>query len=172
MENETTYFDRAKFDDVWQRVLASGTNPADIGVTANPGNAPGGVDDAAQLRDFMDDEANDAQIYCTLASLCAGSARRELLAIAADERCHLKHLRARYFILTGETYTPPSACPLIYSVSQTLRRKYTGELEGAAAYRSAAAATSDMTLRDIYLAHAEDEARHSKIIGCLIENMM
>lgn len=167
MVNNDSKFDRAKFDAVWQRVMP-GAAENDMYQNTLKKDA----DDAVQLREFMDDEANDAQTYCMLASMCAGSARQMLHRISSDERCHLKKLRAKYFILTGETYTPPNAYPLIYSVPDSLRRKYTGEKEGSAAYRAAAVKTSKEELSDTYIALSEDEARHSKMIGCIIENMM
>lgn len=162
-------FDRAKFDAVWRRVMPEALENNNK-QKARTKSAE--TDNAGQLRDFMDDEANDAKAYCLLAAMCSGSTRQQLLRISSDERCHLKKLRARYFILTGDIYAPPNACPLIYSVRDALRRRYTGEQDGAAAYRAAAETTSGKDLADTYLALAEDEARHSKIIGCLIENMM
>jgi rubrerythrin len=127
--------------------------------------------EAERLRDFMVGEACDAHFYRMLASMCSGNAYQMLSRISADERCHLKRLRARYFILTGETYTLPNSCPLIYTAPDALRRKYAGEKEGSAAYRAAAEKTSDTDLKGTYLSLAEDEARHSRIIGCIIENM-
>lgn len=161
-------FDRAKFDEIWQRVMP-GTNENNINVQSE--QKPTETHEAGQLRDFMDDEANDVQTYCVLASKCSDSTRQTLLRISSDERCHLKKLKAKYFILTGKTYTPPNACPLIYSVSETLRQKYIGEKDGAAAYLAAAEKTSNPELKDTYLALSEDEARHSKLISCLIENL-
>ncbi len=153
MDNNDLQFDKAKFNAVWQRIMP-------------------GTEDIGQLRRFMDDEASDAQIYCMLASMCSGSSRQTLLRISSDERYHLKKLRAQHFILTGETYKPPSTCPLIYSVPDTLRRKYTGEKEGSAAYRAGAEKTLNKDLADTYLAFSEDEAHHSRMIGCIIENLL
>jgi rubrerythrin len=160
--------DRDRFDAVWRRVMPE---PAEYGVRQKAVKQTTS-DDACRLREFMDNEAQDARIYCMLASMCSGSPRQALLRISSDERCHLKKLRARYFILTGEMYKPAEACPLIYSVPDALRKKHQGEKEGAAAFRSAAEMTSDRELADTYLAHADDEARHSKMIGCIIENII
>jgi len=130
------------------------------------------IDEACRLRGFMDNEAQDALTYGMLAALCCGSTRQKLFRIAMDEQCHLKKLRATYFILTGEMYMPPKACPLICDLPETLRRKYQDEKEGSAAYRNAAETTSVNELADTYPALAEDEARHLKIIGCVIENIL
>ena len=160
-------FDRNRFDAVWRRVMDASDEhgPASKNQTGTAGSV-----DYEKLRRFMDDEACDAQLYTALAARCV-NARRTLLCIAADEKRHLRKLKARYFILTGETYDPPGTCPLIRSVSDALRLKYAGEREGAEAYREAAGDTADPELRDTYLALSQDEARHSKTIEHLIENM-
>jgi rubrerythrin len=172
MERSNYEFDRARFDAVWQRVIPE--MAANIPKQPRPDQHTA-AKEADTLRDMMADEACDAQFYSTLACMlavrCSGNTSQMLSRISADERCHLKRLRARYFILTGETYTPPNTCPVIYSVGDALRRKYSGEKEGAAAYRTAAEETADAELRDTYLALSADEARHSKMIGCIIETM-
>lgn len=172
MDNAFPGFDRAKFDAVWQRVMPEASKTTDHLTFANPMQMTPAADDLAQLRDFMDDEANDAQLYCKLASMCCGSSRQMLLNISSDERCHLKKLNAKYFIFTGEVYTPAKACPLIYSVCDTLRKKYAGELAGAAAYKAAAEKTGFPALSDTYLELSSDEMRHSRTIGCIIEKMI
>ncbi|SHH91964.1 Ferritin-like domain-containing protein [Sporobacter termitidis DSM 10068] len=168
MERDNDQFDRAKFDAVWRRVMPE---MADAVPEQKPAVKRTEPDENERLRAFMDDESCDAQLYCLLANKCSGNARQTLMRISCDERHHLKKLRAKYFIRTGETYTPPSTCPLICAVPDALRRKYSDEKAGAAAYRAAAGATPDADLKDTYLALSEDEARHAGIIGCLIENM-
>ena len=168
MDNKDPVFDRAKFNAVWRRVMPEASE-YDTEQKAAKQTEP---DDARQLREFMDGEAQDARAYCTLAAMCFGNTRQTLLHIAADERCHIKKLKAGYFILTGAMYEPPASCPLIYSVPETLRSTYKSEKEAACAYRSAASMTPDKELADTYLALADNEARHWKLIGCIIENMM
>lgn len=168
MNNSDNQFDRTKFDAVWHRVL-TGTSNSGLGT---PGCPKPEHDDTVQLRRFMDDEAGDAQLYWVLSTKFTGSTRSSLLRISSDEQHHLKRLRGLYFIMTGETYTPPGSCPLILSARQTLRRKYDGERAGAAAYLSAASMTQRQDLSDTYTALAQDETRHSKMIGCMIENML
>lgn len=169
MDSNDVVFDRSKFDAVWRRVMPEA---AEFNRYDNTNTQKHAADDTAQLRAFMDDEANDAQTYSILATMCPGTIRNMLSKISADERWHLKKLRARYFILTGETYTPPDACPLIYAIPNMLRYKYAGEKGGAAAYNAAASKTSIPELADTYHALAEDELRHSKIIACIITSIM
>lgn len=161
-------FDRAKFDAVWRRVMPEAAD------NNREQNAPKQTepDEACRLREFMDNEAQDARTYLMLAAMCSGSTLKRLNRIATDEQCHLKKLRAGYFILTGNMYKPPEACPLICSVPETLRRKYRDEKEGSDAYRDAAETTSISELANTYRALAEDEARHLKILGCIIENIL
>ncbi len=168
MDNTDPIFDRAKFDAVWRRVMPEAAEATTKQKTINQ-NAYS--DDTCRLCEFMDSEANDTRVYCLLASMCAGIMRQSLYRISSDKKCHLKKLRAKYFIRTGEIYTPPGACPLIYSVKDTLRRLYADEKERSAAYRAAAEKTADHELADTYLAHAEDAVRHIKAIGCMIESM-
>lgn len=168
MERYENQFDRAKFDAVWRRVMG---DDRESGPLSNPKSQRADQGEDEKLRRFMDDEACDAQFYATLACKYTGMARQILQRISSDEKCHLKRLRARYFILTGKTYTLPDTCPLIYSPADALRRKYSGEKEGAQAYLDAAEQTGDPDLRDTYLALSQDEARHSKMVGSIIENM-
>ena len=169
MEQNDSYFDRAKFDAVWQRVrgASDGNCPA-----PNTAGQRSGMDESERLRRFMDGEACDARFYAALACRCPGTSRQALLRIAADEACHLKRLRARYFLLTGAAYTPPEACPLIVTTPDALRGKHADEREGAAAYRAAAEQTPDQELKDTYLCLSQDEARHARTIVCLLEGLL
>jgi rubrerythrin len=167
MDNAGIYYDNEKFDAVWKRVM---NEPEDGSRKVNAsGSAGTDADEAAQLQAFMNDEACDAQFYATLAGLAPSGAKNALCRIACDEKGHLKRLRAHYYLLTGETYTPPGACPLIYRIPEALRQKYAGEAAGAKAYMEAAARTGNEELGETYRALGADEARHRKIIGCLIE---
>lgn len=168
MEYSSNQFDRAKFDAVWKRVKPEmALNMKDLRENGRYSVS----EDCDRLRGFMDGESCDAEFYGMLALKCSGCARQMLLRISADEQGHLKKLRAKYFILTGETYKPPNACPLIRTVPDALRRKYSGEKEGSVAYRTAAEDAADTDLKDTYLALSADEARHSKAIGCIIETL-
>lgn len=161
-------FDRAKFEAVWRRVMPEAAGQ--IG-ELNAANRPE-KGDACRLREFMDNEAQDARVYRMLAAACSGSARQGLHQIVLDEQCHLRKLKAVYFILTGKIYKPPETCPFIRDLPETLRCKYRDEKEESAAYKDAAEATSVNELADIYPALAEDEARHYKIIARIIENIL
>jgi hypothetical protein len=120
MEHIDYGFDRAKFDAVWRRV-----KPESAVITPAPAlpNYHSEDKEAARLRELMTQEACDARFYGALAARCSGYMRRVLSRLSAEEFCHLKRLRAQYFILTGQSFTPPNACPVIYSVHDALRRR-------------------------------------------------
>ena len=158
-----------KFDAVWRRVMSeSAYSQANAGINADNPDAA----EAARLRTFMDDEATDAQMYSVLAGILCGRAHKTLAAISADERRHLKKLRATHFIRTGKTYMPPAACPFIHSVRETLRLKILGEMEGADAYLKAADETGDDALSETYRMFASDEMRHAHLLGEIIESIL
>jgi rubrerythrin len=163
-----TYKDR--FDAVWRRVMSGGTEDAQ-----RPGAKPKAHDpsaaEAGRLRSFMDDEATDAQIYGLLARKFRGRTRQTLLCLSSEERCHLKKLRAKYFILTGRTYAPPAACPFARNVPETLRLKVMDEAESAKAYLDAADETGYAELAETYRALASDETRHSRMLSDIIETL-
>ena len=160
-----------KFDAVWRRVMSESakSNPQ---YSATRPNAPDAeLAQAARLRKFMDDEANDAQLYGLLASMFSGRARGTLCSIAANERYHLKKLRTQYFIRTGKTYRPPRACPFIRSAPETLRLKVMDEAEGARAYQNAANETGYDDLAETYRRLASDEMRHAQMLSDIIESL-
>jgi rubrerythrin len=128
----------------------------------------------------MDGEAGDAQLYAVLSRLVAGGPKRQvrqlaaqaLLRLSGDEIGHLKRLRAYYFLLTGEAYTPPSSCPLIRGINDALRHRYAAEKKASDAYLAASVSASSDDLPEIYRALAADEARHLKTICFLLENTL
>ena len=166
---QNTYTD--KFDAVWRRVMSE-----NAGQNAQLENTPMKTDgndviETDRLRKFMDDEVCDARLYELVASKVSVRTRQTLLKIAADERRHLKKLRAKYFILTGKTYTPPDSCPYTRYVPETLRQKVKGEAEGAKAYRAAADETGHPGLAETYRQLAADETYHALLLGNIIEDM-
>ena len=124
-----------------------------------------------QLLGWITDECEDAALYRHLAQHLPSRARRGLLEMAADEHHHARRLSAQYFVMTGQCprVQPafvPTACPL-----ETLRRRYEEELAGSAAYRDAAAC-ADGTLRVVLDELSRDEARHSRMVMCLLESVL
>lgn len=90
-----------------------------------------------QVMQAIHEELCDAQTYRCLAARMSGCARKTLLAISHDERCHAKKLGAIYFLLTGK-----KACqkkpenPCITCNAETLRRQYQRELSAREHYEA------------------------------------
>lgn len=168
MEHSDYGFDRAKFDAVWRRVKLESAV-----LTPAPAKPDRYTEDeeAARLLELMTQEACDARFYGALAARCSGSMRRALSRLSAEEFCHLKRLRAQYFIRTGQSYAPPNTCPVIYSVPDALRRRYAVEKDGAETYEAEAENARDESLKDTYLALSKEEARHRRILEHMIESL-
>ena len=165
-----TYTDN--FDAVWRRVMADNAGQDTQAVYRDTTAHSHGPDETKRLQKFMDDEVCDARLYTLIGGKLSGHARQTLLSIASDERHHLKKLKAKYFILTGKTYTPPGSCPYTRYVPETLRLKVLSESEGAEAYLSAANDTGYSELAETYRQLAADEAHHSQMLGSIIEDMI
>jgi rubrerythrin len=146
--------EKENYDSVWDRVFGD-TSGQDCG------------DDLKTLREFMDDEASDGAYYRALAKKYPKSCKT-FSAMAADEERHLRELRAAYFIMTGNVYTPKVDPVQIASFTSSLRKQYLGEAEGAKAYTEAAGQTKNQKLRNIYLSHAQDESRHRDTLESML----
>ncbi len=121
-----------------------------------------------QLLEWACDECHDASLYRHLARCLPNSARRWLLEIANDEQCHAKRLAAHYFTMTGcraqlHAHFVPSHTP-----RELLRQRYQAELDGSAQYRDAAQC-AEGELRCLLDQLSRDEARHSRMVMCLLE---
>ena len=98
--------------NVWSRVMAAQTAAPCTNAekapekTARTQQAPAVSITPEQVMQAMHEELCDAETYRCLAARMSGCARKTLLAISHDERCHAKKLGAIYFLLTGK-----KACP-------------------------------------------------------------
>jgi rubrerythrin len=138
-----------------------------------PPSGDGASKTAAQLREFIGDEAEDAAMYTLLAIKTKGSPAQQVLnGIAADERQHEKRLQAEYFMLTGDTFSPKVGKPSAPFLLPALRQRYIGETSGAEAYEKAAKETQNASLRALYFELARDERRHARSIRSLIDRLI
>jgi hypothetical protein len=163
MDNGDYYYDKEKFDAVWRRVTGA-PEASDIPAAAN--------EEAARLRSFMDDEAGDAPLYERLAGLTSGCRQRTLLRLCCEAKSRLKKLRACYYILKGETHLPPAQCPVVYSLTDALRHKYTALGTRSDAYLRASAVTTYTDLSEVYRTYAMETLRHRKTLAGLIEKLL
>lgn len=94
--------------NVWSRVMAAQTAALCTNAekapekTARAQQAPAVSITPEQVMQAMHEELCDAETYRCLAARMSGCARKTLLAISHDERCHAKKLGAIYFLLTGK----------------------------------------------------------------------
>ena len=121
--------------NVWSRVMAAQTAALCTNAekapekTARTQQAPAVSITPEQVMQAMHEELCDAETYRCLAARMSGCARKTLLAISHDERCHAKKLGAIYFLLTGKKACPKKPeNPCITCNAETLRRQYQREL--------------------------------------------
>ena len=163
--------------NVWSRVMAAQTAAPCTNAEKAPAKTacthetPAVSITPEQVMQAMQQELCDAEAYRCLAARMSGCAKKKLLAISHDERCHAKKLGAMYFLLTGKKACPKRPePPCITCNAETLRRQYQCELAARERYEALAplSGARACTLREISL----DECRHAQKIyellqGCL-----
>ena len=155
MDNNGIFYTQKKFDEVWDRVAGKSNTDADT------------------LKTLMGYEYTDYNIYKALAQKNTGALRMRFSEMANDELRHFKTLRARYFILTGKTYTPEKPQTVkASSIAEILRERYGIEQEAAAGYLKAAEETKLQDIAEIYRANAADEQKHMRIVTELLGNVL
>ncbi|MEG2000922.1 MAG: rubrerythrin, partial [Evtepia sp.] len=118
------------------------------------------------------EELRDWQFYRVLARHVGGGAGRIFSGISADEWRHAKRLSAAYFLISGIRYFPePTGAVPLGSYLGSLRDRFMGEQNGAAAYLSAAEGCRDACLRELFLAHAKEEQGHARLIRGIVEQL-
>lgn len=124
------------------------------------------------LQGMIADELSDAHTYQNMSRRVTGNTARVLAGIAADERRHAKRLSVAYFLISGVRYWPDKlpGTPMSTFMGGT-RARFIAEQKGEAAYRAAAAATSDPSLRELFLELAADEAAHAWLLRGILEQL-
>lgn len=163
--------------NVWSRVMAAQTAALCTNAekapekTARAQQAPAVSITPEQVMQAMHEELCDAQTYLCLAARMSGCARKTLLAISHDERCHAKKLGAIYFLLTGKKACPKKPeNPCITCNAETLRRQYQRELSAREHYEALApmSGARACTMRELAL----DECRHAQSIYELLQSCL
>lgn len=142
--------------------------------TADPGVLPASACYGANskiyapcLKDFIDDECDDACTYAMLAMIAPTRTQSRLCCrFSCDERRHMKRWQAAYLLITGQRYRPRRAASTCRpaSFAEALRTRYIEETNGAQAYRNFAANTTDPCLKKTALEIADDEQQHADLI--------
>ncbi|HHU23344.1 MAG TPA: hypothetical protein GXZ52_08045 [Clostridiales bacterium] len=128
--------------------------------------------DAERLELFMENENKAVAFYSELAKKCRGWSREILMGILADERSHLKKLQLEYFLLTGDSYAPPRACPNVGGILSSLRLAYLDERKANESYAEAGKETENRDLAALFIQLAADEAGHGEKLRCMIEQSL
>ena len=117
--------------NVWSRVMAAQTAALCTNAekapekTARTQQAPAVSITPEQVMQAMHEELCDAETYRCLAARMSGCARKTLLAISHDERCHAKKLGAIYFLLTGKKACPKKPeNPVSYTHLDVYKRQF------------------------------------------------
>ena len=162
--------------NVWSRVMAAQANAQST--SANPPVQVKAAQEEQtasitpeQLLSSIEYEMLDAVTYQCLAARMSGCARKTLLAISHDERCHAKKLGAIYFLLTGKKACPKKPeNPCITCNAETLRRQYQRELSAREHYEALApmSGARACTMRELAL----DECRHAQSIYELLQSCL
>ncbi len=118
-----------EFAEIWRRVnddTSSGSCPTE----------------EAMLSSLIEQSAHSAAFSSSLAKMFPNPGRTVLQTQAAEARNRLRNLRAEYFLLTGESFSPKSACPGVSGKLASLRELYFMQQKNAAAFYSAAETAS------------------------------
>ena len=159
--------------NVWSRVMAAQTGaqmPTSAESPAASEPQPATITPEQVMR-AIEEEHMDAAAYQCLAGRMSGCARKTLLALAQEERCHAKKLGAMYFLLTGKKACPKKPeNPCITCNAETLRKQYQTELAAREQYESLAplAGARACTLREIAL----DECRRAQKLYELFQSCL
>jgi rubrerythrin len=150
------------FDRVGSRV----TKPGE-------GRAPSREEDIKLLRRFMDDKAENAEIYGHLAHRTTSPASKRIFrSLRGDELRHLKTLRSAYYLLTGDSFRPSGQKPVRGGALTLIRSMYNRETKSAEAFRRAGQETKIPNLARIFKSISEDDGRHAVILERMIRRLM
>lgn len=156
---------------VWARVMAGRAEPptescANPELSENPDNHCS--TEPEQLLTWAEDECRTAALYRYLARCLPVQSRCWLLEIAHDEQCHARTLAAYYYSVTGHRAQLQSDFIPRHTPRELLRQQYQLELDASAAYHDAAHCTEgELQLQlDQF---SRDEARHARMVMCLLE---
>lgn len=146
-------FDSAATAEVWRRVMAAQEEQTLQEV----------------LPEMISDELTDHMIYLRL--MRCGIGAQTFRRLAQEEGCHIRRLKALYFLLTGqEACAEAGAVPHFSCVTEALRDRFAEEQKGARVYRSAAERWSEHGA--LFRALAAQEEEHARRLHCLTQTIL
>ncbi len=147
-------FDAKQAAEVWSRVTGTAAEPQP-------------EQNSTDLTEMIRAELSDRDLYTALSHRVHKPAAPVLRQLARDEAAHAKKLAAVHFVRTGARVhvqpEKPPAGPLLDLLRDACRE----ELAGAELYERAA--QQDPELRELLLALADDERRHSRQLLSILE---
>lgn len=153
--DETVLAPLRSFENVWGRVT---------------GTAGQEMDAPAVLRRLMCRVQRLCESEKALANV-AKSAAGTLLRLAGENARILKRLKAEYFLLTGEIYTPGAACALTRGALTSLRTAYLAASECSEDF-AASAREAGAELGRLFDKYAAEQAGHVRELKGLVLRAM
>lgn len=126
-----------------------------------------------QLQQYIDRELAAHRRCQALARRVSGGGGHMLAVLAAEKRRRAKRLSTAYFLISGVGYWPGErgSGGAAQPVPACLRELFLAQQRGAAAYRAAAAGTSDSCLEELFLESAEEAEAHAMAIRGVLEGL-
>ena len=139
------------FEKVWERVTERNART----------DVP--MDKCRELENFIDRKMRAIAFYKVLIGRCGKREGQTLCRILADERRHLRQLQLQYFMLTGDSMplAQPKQSPM--GLLSACREASLAEAEACRMFRRGAEDWAHT--RELFLAIAEDEERHSQLMA-------
>lgn len=148
-------FDAKQAAEVWGRVTGAAAEPQE--------------QEALDLAELIRAELSDRDLYLALSQRVRKQTAPILRQLARDEAAHAKKLAAVHFVRTGSrVQTKPEKPTVGGPILDRLRDACREELAGAELYERAA--QQDPELRELMLALAADERRHSRTLLSILES--
>ena len=152
--------------EVWNRVMAVSADAP----CCMPKREKGSIT-CQQVMELLEGELKDACTYRTLAMRVKKSIREPLLCLYRDEMRHYRKLEAVYYLMTGKRPCPdrPKA-PCVACTNEELRKRYEGEVEGAAIYHGLAECAGSFA--SVFHCLGCEEERHAQTILNLLQKCL
>lgn len=149
----------SRFDTIWARVQPEHT-------------APRARDDAAILREMIDQTAAAVNVLCVTAGKTPCRAA-QLRSLSCARKVMLRQLQGAYYLLTGERHEPGATCAVRHESAACLRCLWLNGRSQIASARARAAQTQEPLLQTLYVEYAdlldEQSAALQAIVCALVE---
>lgn len=159
------------FESVWARVVASSDEKKET-AAAEPAAGEHMYGDRSVLEELIGLSHRNARIYRSLALRCHSRLSGELKSLERGAEGRLKKLQTEYFLLTGDSLTPPDFNTPDGGVPSALRDAYVNEREIARSCLAFAGKTRSEDLKALCSVIGDAAAAHEKKLRRIIENIL